>query len=466
MDIEFFKELIHYEYEKEWIEFKENWYNREEIGEYISALSNVATICGVPYSYMIWGIKDKTHEVIGTSFNFDKEEKGESLKHYLSRNLTPSILYTFEELEYLEKRVVILTISAAKLVPTEFNKERFIRIGSSKEQLRKFPIIEASLWEKLRKVNDSILNHEAPRQDLTFNKLLLYYMTKDLPLKTNTFKEDLFFYVPNTKKYNLLAYLMTDKNNVIMRVSVFEGTKKSDNLYSIKEFGNQCIIYTIDQVLEYCNIINVMQNDESNRVVERKEIPLFDSKALREAILNAFIHNDWLDLNAPMVSVFNDRIDILSYGTLPNGQTIEGFYAGKSKPRCRELSDIFLQLRISERSGRGVNKIVDVYGKDAFTFGQDYIKVSIKYNRLLAHKSKKREQESEQEKNKKISKPQLNMNRIVSEMRNNPSVTTIELINILGLKKTSIQKYIRILQENGVVKRVGANKNGYWDVLK
>lgn len=99
-------------------------------------------------------------------------------------------------------------------------------------------------------------------------------MTKDLPLKTNTFKEDLFFYVPNTKKYNLLAYLMADKNNVIMRVSVFEGTKKSDNLYSIKEFGNQCIIYTIDQVLEYCNIINVMQNDESNRVVERKEIPL------------------------------------------------------------------------------------------------------------------------------------------------------------------------------------------------
>ena len=156
MDIEFFKELIRYEYEKEWIEFKENWYNREEIGEYISALSNVATICGVPYSYMIWGIKDKTHEVTGTSFNFDKEEKCESLKHYLSRNLTPSILYTFEELEYLEKRVVILTISAAKLVPTEFNKERFIRIGSSKEQLRKFPIIEASLWEKLRKVKSCL----------------------------------------------------------------------------------------------------------------------------------------------------------------------------------------------------------------------------------------------------------------------------------------------------------------------
>ncbi len=462
MGLAHFKELISYEFEKEWIEFKENWYNREEIGQYISVLANVATLCGVPYSYMIWGVNDKNHNVVGTLFDYDKEEKGESLKHYLSRNLTPSISYEFKEEFFFNKRVVVLTIPASKLVPTEFDRERYIRIGSSKEQLRKYPLIEASLWEKLRKINDSIISHEAPRQDLTFNKLLLYYMTKDLPLKEKTFKEDLFFYVPNSKKYNLLAYLMADKNNVVMRVSVFEGTKKSDNLYSVREFGNQCILYTIDNVLEYCDVINVIQADESNRLVERKEIPLFNSKALREAILNAFIHNDWLDLNAPMVSVFNDRIDILSYGTLPNGQTIEGFYEGKSKPRCRELSDIFLQLRISERSGRGVNKIVDAYGKDAFTFGQDYIKVSITYNRVFAHKLKQSEQKSEQ----KMSKSQTNMNRIVSEMRDNPYVTTMELINILKLKKTSIQKYIRMLEENGTIRHVGSNKKGYWEVLK
>lgn len=287
-------------------------------------------------------------------------------------------------------------------------------------------------------------------------------MPKNLPLKDKTFKKDLFFYVPNTKKYNLLAYLLADKNDVIMRVSFFEGTKKSDNLYSVSEFGNQCILYTIDKVLEYCDVINVIQSDESNRVVERKEIPLFDLKALREAILNAFIHNDWLDLNAPMISVFNDRIDILSYGTLHSGQTIEGFYEGKSKPRCRKLSDIFLQLRISERSGRGINKIVDVYGKDVFLFGEDYIKVSIPYNRVVAYKSRKSEQKSEQQ----ITKSQINMNRIVSEMRNNPNITTKELMTILELKKTSIQKYIRLLREEGIVKHCGANKKGYWEIIE
>ena len=462
MDLIYLNELLSYEYEKEWLEFKENWYDREEIGEYISALANAAALCCVPYAYMIWGVNDKSHKVLGTTFDENKEEKGESLKHFISRNLNPSISYKFNEEVFMGKRIIILTIPASKLVPTEFKKERYIRIGSSKENLRKYPLVEASLWEKLRRVDDSILNHEAPRQDLTFNKLLLYYMTKDLPLKEKTFKEDLFFYVPNTKKYNLLAYLMADTNTITMRVSVFEGKTKADNLYSVREFGNQCILYTIDKVLEYCDVINVIQADERNRIVERKEVALFDIKALREAVLNAFIHNDWLDLNAPMISVFNDRIDILSYGTIPNGQTIEGFYDGKSKPRCRELSDIFLQLRISERSGRGVNKIVDAYGKDNFYFGSDYIKVSIKYNRVVAHKSSKSEQESEQ----KVNKSQLNMNRIVSEMRNNPNITTMELITIIGLKKTSIQKYIRILENDGIIKHMGSNKNGYWEVLK
>ncbi len=60
--------------------------------------------------------------------------------------------------------------------------------------------------------------------------------------------------------------------------------------------------------------------------------------------MDAFTHNDWVDLNAPMISVFEDRIEILSYGGLPAKQTITGFFAGKSKPRCIELAEIFLQL--------------------------------------------------------------------------------------------------------------------------
>lgn len=460
MNIELFEELISYTYEKEWLEFKESWYDRKEIGNYISALSNVATLKDIKFAYLIWGISDDNHEIVGTDFDFDKEEKGESLKHYLSRNLNPSINYEFEEFLYNGKRIVSLAIPCAQLIPTEFDKERYIRIGSSKEPLRKYPHIEATLWERLKHRETGIVYQESPKQNLNFARFLVYYASKGLLLKEKTFKEELSFYVPGTRKYNLLAFLMSDENNITMRVSVFSGTKKSDNLYSVREFGKQCLLYTIDKVLDYCDVVNIIQADERNRIVERNDVPLFDSKALREAVLNAFIHNDWSDLNAPMISIFSDRIDILSNGTIPSGQTIEGFYEGRSKPRCLELSDIFLQLRISERSGRGVNKIVDSYGKKAFLIEQDFIKVTIPYQRIIAHNSSG----SEQEPTKKVSKSSMNIQRILSEMRNNPNITTNELISILNLQKTSIQKYIRILESEGTVKRVGSKKKGYWKV--
>lgn len=71
MELEQFNELVSYEFEKEWLEFKENWSNRDDIGKYISALSNVATLCVVPFAYMFWGVNDKTHEVVGTSFDYE-----------------------------------------------------------------------------------------------------------------------------------------------------------------------------------------------------------------------------------------------------------------------------------------------------------------------------------------------------------------------------------------------------------
>ena len=74
-----------------------------------------------------------------------------------------------------------------------------------------------------------------------------------------------------------------------------------------------------------------MQADEKDRLVERKEVPLFDQEAFREAIINAFVHNAWVDGNAPMITVYSDRIEILSRGGLAPKQTLNGFYLGEYK---------------------------------------------------------------------------------------------------------------------------------------
>ena len=117
--------------ETEWVEFKENNSNPEEIGEYISALANSAAFCGKANAYVVWGIKDKTHEVIGTEFHPTQTRKGgEELENWLLRLLKPKIHFHFIEIEYEGKHVTLLEIKRASHRPVQFQGQEFIRVGS------------------------------------------------------------------------------------------------------------------------------------------------------------------------------------------------------------------------------------------------------------------------------------------------------------------------------------------------
>ena len=146
---EIIRECISYEDEREWFEFKENFFIIEQIGEYISSLSNSAAILGRKFAYLIWGVNDKTHEIVGTIIDYDKSINNEPIKHYLARNLNPSVSFEFVETIMDNKRLVVLIIPAAKIIPTAFNDVRYIRIGSSKESLKKYPEREARLFSIL-----------------------------------------------------------------------------------------------------------------------------------------------------------------------------------------------------------------------------------------------------------------------------------------------------------------------------
>ena len=83
------KELTAYPNERNWFEFKENWYEPNGIGQYISSMSNAAALEGEEYAYFVWGVNDKTHEITGTEFDFYRDVKNEPLEHYLARQVTP-----------------------------------------------------------------------------------------------------------------------------------------------------------------------------------------------------------------------------------------------------------------------------------------------------------------------------------------------------------------------------------------
>lgn len=454
MDIEkIVLDLCSMESEQEWFEFKVNWFQPEVLGEYVSALSNAAAFHHRKYAFFVWGVSDETHEIVGTDFDPYRSCNREPYQSYLARNLSPSINFKFEEASVSGRRVVVLVIPAAADIPTSFMEKRYIRIGSSKSNLKNYPKREIELFKILNGAVETIETKRAKHQDLTFRKLFGYYGSRGILLSEKTFIKNLGLRTEEGE-YNMLAQLLSDDSHFPLRVSIFEGRTKGSNLFSVREFGNDCLLYSLDNLLRYGDVLNLIQVDESDRVVERKETPLFDDKAFREAVINAILHNRWVDGNEPMISVYSDRIEILSRGSLPPAQTIDGFFMGESVPVNEKLSEIFLQLHISEKSGRGVPKITEVYGREAFSFMENSIVVTIPLARLNAVG----------EKGPNPGQLSPNRERILSEMRDNPNVTTAELQRILGISETAVENHIAFLKERGYIERLGSRKAGYWKV--
>lgn len=146
---ELLNELFQYKKEREWFEYKENWFQPIALGEYISALSNSAALVGKKYGYFIWGVNDETHEIVGTNFDQYQDYKNEPYQNFLNRNLSPKIKFDFFEEIINEKRIVVLKIESANDVPTSFNGERYIRIGSSKASMKDNPKLEKALFKVL-----------------------------------------------------------------------------------------------------------------------------------------------------------------------------------------------------------------------------------------------------------------------------------------------------------------------------
>lgn len=142
------EELRKHETETEWIEFKHNNYDPQRIGEYISSSANSAALCERPSAYVLWGIEDSSHNIIGTDFDYEKEKKGQQgLKLWLTTQLDPDTPYEFYSVIIDGKKVVILEVAAAADRPVKFKDIEYIRIGEHKKKLKDCVELERKLWQ-------------------------------------------------------------------------------------------------------------------------------------------------------------------------------------------------------------------------------------------------------------------------------------------------------------------------------
>ena len=184
---------------------------------------------------------------------------------------------------------------------------------------------------------------------------------------------------------------------------------------------------------------------------------MYNYDAVREAVINAMVHNDWTNLFAPKFEMFSDRLVISSYGGIQDSVTQDEFLEGFSTPKNPELMKVFYDLDLVEQMGTGIIKILKVYDKNAFEFFPNFIRVTFKFNKNTFI-------------NNELNEAPLYISTtnsfIIKLMNENPKITQRELALVLGITTRGVQKNIKYLIDNKIIKRDGSDRGGKWKVIK
>jgi len=221
-----------------------------------------------------------------------------------------------------------------------------------------------------KRTRNSIGKITSPQQDLDFEQLRIYYQEKNKPLNKQ-FKKNLELATVDNA-FNYAAYLLADKNNMSIKVAKYLGKNRVD-LSETNEYGYNSLIKACKNVLDKINIEN--KTTTLITAKERKDQRLWNPIALREAIINAFVHNDFTREAPPKFEIFNDRIEITSTGSLPDCLSEKEFFEGFSIPRNKELIRVFKDLELVEQLGSGIPRIIEFYSKDCFQFSDNFLRI-------------------------------------------------------------------------------------------
>ena len=315
----------------------------------------------------------------------------------------------------------------------------FIRVGSSSQ-----PMSEQMIEELLAKRQQITLQSmNSPRQNLLFKQLCIYYEEKNLE-PTKQFIESLDLRQSNGE-YNYAAYLLADENGVSIKVAAYAGTDKVD-LLETREYGNRCLITATQRILD--------RLDSENRTFakitakNRLEKERVNSIALREAVINAIVHNDYTK-GVPLVEIYTDRIVVTSCGGLVADLSEEDFFKCRSMPRNRELMRVFRDMELVEQIGSGMSRILKAYDRSIFELSPSFTIVTFPFEEAFITP------------NDKINGKIIS---ILDVLKTNPEATIPNLSELTGKSQRTISRELREYQDAGLLRRDGSRKTGKWIV--
>ena len=365
--------LIKESSERQWLEFKHNNDDPPTIGQNICALANGAALCEKDRAYLLWGIDDSTHEIIGTNVDLQNQKVGnEELNNWLRQRLSRNADFEFHSVDMNGKSVVVLIIYKATNQPVMFEKTEYIRVGSYTKKLNDYPAIKTQLWDKIRGTR---FEEQFALQDLELSEALrlldytcyfdmlgipqpsneegvLHYLLEDSILKR---QDNALFGITNLGAI-LFAKKLSDFPRISRKALRIVQYKEKNRLDMLKEeIVNKGYVVGFESSIKYIEALIPTQELIQEALRERKSA--FPILAIREAVANALIHQDFsVTGTGPVVEIFDTRIEITTAG-VPLVD-IKRIVDNPPKSRNEKLAELMRRLKICEELGTGWDRMV------------------------------------------------------------------------------------------------------------
>lgn len=359
--------------ETEWVEFKHNRAEPEDIGEYLSALSNSAALLDEEDGYIAWGVADETHAIVGTKFKPRREKVGnQELEMWLALGLSPRIDFTIHEWTHQGQDVVLFRVQPATHTPVRWKETAFIRVGSYKKKLKEFPEKERALWLQLSRTlfEVEIARHGASDDDVlalidypAYFRLTGQSLPSDKSGILSRLASEKIIVATGKGRYditNLGAVLFAGKlsdfgrlGRKSVRVITYSGDSRvssgreyvSDRGYAV---GFETLMAYINERLPH--------SEEMGQAL-RREVQMYPETAIRELVANAVIHQDLTASgDSPLVEIFTDRVEVTNSGR-PLIDPLR-FIDEPPKSRNETLAAFMRRMNICEERGSGIDKVI------------------------------------------------------------------------------------------------------------
>lgn len=394
-------------HEVEYVEFKENNSDPKLIGKEISAIANSAKLADVEFGYLIFGVENITHRIVGTSFKPRLTKIGnEDLELWLNKMLVPAN-FQIHEFQYDNLPLVLIQISASAVKPVKFQSQAYIRIGSNTRNLSDFPEKESAIWSKTRNGGfelDTALSDLSEKEILAHLDYLAYFELIKEPVPTVAMKvidnlvSEGFIKRQAGEEFSItnLGAMLFAKNlsdfpsirRKTVRVITYVGTNRINAMRERE--GTRGYAVGFRGLIDYINS-QIPANEEIKRAyrVERKMYPEI---AIRELVANSLIHQDFLEIGTgPTLEIFSDRVEISNPGKPLID--IDRFIDHKPQSRNERLAAFMRRIGICEERGSGIDKVVssvEVFQLPAPKFEEEdkYVRVTLYSQKEVRQMSK------------------------------------------------------------------------------